>query len=66
MAGDPAMRTIDAPDRRANDLFKPLRAIKPESQKIGNPVMNPVIATARGAFSLPVSFRIGQSFLERC
>jgi len=40
MASDPAMRTIEAPDARASDLFKPLSTIKPESQKIGNPVTN--------------------------
>lgn len=48
------MRTMDVPEALASDLFSPESTMKPESQKMGSPAMNPVMVIARGAFALPV------------
>jgi hypothetical protein len=46
------------PDFRLKAFESPLRIINPESQKIGNPVMNPVMPSATALLFSPVFERI--------
>jgi hypothetical protein len=46
-----------------SDRFNPLSTIKPESQKIGRPVIKPVMAIADEAFFFPVFERIYPAIL---
>ncbi len=40
-----------------SERFNPLSTINPESQKIGSPVINPVMDIAAGALRFPVFLR---------
>ena len=57
------MNGIFIPERLPNDFASPLRMINPESQKIGNPVRNPVIPRAAGLLFSPVFERIYPAML---
>ncbi len=46
-----------------SDRFNPLSTINPESQKMGSPVMNPVMEIAAGAFRFPVFLRMKLAML---
>lgn len=57
------MNGIETPERKLKDLATPLRMINPESQKIGMPVIKPVIPTASGLLSFPVFDKINLAIL---
>ena len=42
---------MEIPVRRASERFNPLSTMYPESQKMGNPTMKPVIPIARDCVS---------------
>ena len=64
MARTVAMKGIAIPDLRLNDLASPLSIMKPESQKIGRPVINPVIPIAAGLLFSPVIDKIQFAMLN--
>jgi hypothetical protein len=51
-------------DFELNDFANPLKMIKPESQNMGNPVINPVIPMAAGLLFSPVFERIYLAILK--
>jgi hypothetical protein len=59
-----AIKGIAIPDFRLNDFESPLRIMNPESQKIGIPVMNPVIPRAAALLFSPVFERINAAMLN--
>jgi hypothetical protein len=48
------MKGIEVFDLELKDFARPLNMMNPESQKIGNPVINPVIAKAEALLCSPV------------
>jgi hypothetical protein len=58
------MNAVALPDLILKDFASPLRIIKPESQNIGNPVINPVIPIAAALFFSPVLERMYLAILS--
>ena len=58
VASTVAMNGIAIFDLELKDFARPLRIMNPESQKIGNPVIKPVIARAEALLLSPVFERI--------
>ena len=58
VASETAIAATEMPVRRASDEFSPLRTIYPESQKMGNPTMKPVMLIASAACRSPTFRRM--------
>ena len=58
VASTVAMNGIAIFDLALKDFARPLKIMNPESQKIGNPVIKPVIARAEALLLSPVFERI--------